>query len=54
MKYLVTYKLYKPNGRIRVAACQIIDSETLPYLLQEYFILSQNKKKDSLQILKIN
>jgi len=54
MKYQITYKLYTPAGALRVAAYQIIGHDMLPYLLQEYWILSQNPAKDTLQILKIN
>jgi hypothetical protein len=53
MKYLVTYKLYSPKGALRVAACQIIVGDALNYFLGEYGILSQNKEKDSLQVIKI-
>jgi hypothetical protein len=53
MKYIVTYKLYSPKGALRVAACQIIVADALGYFLSEYTILSQNRQKDSLQIIKI-
>lgn len=53
MRYSIIYKLYTPKGKIRVAACQVVAADLLPYILQEYWVLSQNKVLDTLCVVKL-